>query len=200
MTENGVRFDGRAILVTGAARGIGRAHAMLLAARGAKVVVADNGAAMDGEAPSAAPAQSVVAEIKAAGGEAVACTADIATEAGSTQAVEASLRAFGRIDGILHNASTSPDIAPADKVSSHDLDLVMRVNPFAGFWMTRAAWPHMVRQNHGRIVYMTSARRQCALRRRQVCGHRHDALLRARGGEARHPGQCRRAGRVHADD
>ncbi|TAK98443.1 MAG: SDR family oxidoreductase [Rhodospirillaceae bacterium] len=94
--------------------------------------------------------------MKAAGGEAIACTANIATEAGSNQAVEASLRAFGRIDGIAHNASTSPDLTTADKLSSHNLDLVMRVNPFAGLWMTRAAWPHMVKQQYGRIVYMTS--------------------------------------------
>ena len=89
MAENEIRFDGRAILITGAGRGIGRAHALLLASRGAKVVVSDYGAAMDGEDPSSAPAQSVVAEIKAAGGEAVACTADIATEDGSNAAVAA---------------------------------------------------------------------------------------------------------------
>jgi NAD(P)-dependent dehydrogenase (short-subunit alcohol dehydrogenase family) len=130
---------------------------MVLASRGAKIVVGDNGAATDGADPSSAPAESVVAEIKAAGGEAVACTADIATEAGSNQAVDAGLTAFGRIDGILHNASTSPDLTTADMLSSRDLDIVMRVNPFAGLWMTRAAWPHMVKQGYGRILFMTSA-------------------------------------------
>jgi NAD(P)-dependent dehydrogenase (short-subunit alcohol dehydrogenase family) len=157
MTSAEVRFDGRAILVTGAGRGLGRAHARLLASRGAKVVVADNGAAMDGEDPSAGPAQAVVAEIAAGGGEAVACTVDIATEDGSAAAVEACLNAYGRIDGLLHNASTVPDNAPIERLSTHDLDVVMRVNAYAALWMTRAAWPHMTAQGYGRILYMTSA-------------------------------------------
>jgi NAD(P)-dependent dehydrogenase (short-subunit alcohol dehydrogenase family) len=156
MAQGEVRFDGRAILVTGAGRGTGRTHALLLALRGAKVVVADNGSTMDGDEPTTGPAESVVAEIKASGGEAVACTADLATEAGSNQAVETTLKAFGRIDGILHNASTVPNLVTVENLSSHDLDLVMRINTFAAMWMSRAAWPHMVKQKYGRILYTAS--------------------------------------------
>lgn len=156
MADNEIRFDGRAIVVTGAGRGMGRDHALLLASRGAKVVVADNGSAMDGSDTGERPAESVVGEILAAGGEAVACTADLATEEGSHAAIQASIEAFGRIDGLLHNASTSPNIYTPDAVDSGQLDLVMRVNTYAAFWLTRAAWPYMQEQGYGRIVYVAS--------------------------------------------
>jgi NAD(P)-dependent dehydrogenase (short-subunit alcohol dehydrogenase family) len=156
MANSDVRFDGRAILITGAGRGLGRTHALLLASRGAHVVVADNGVAMDGEDPSQGPAEAVVAEIQRAGGKAVACTADLSTEQGSQAAVQTALDAFGRIDGILHNASTVPALQTTDAISTHDFDVVMRVNAYAGMWLARAAWPHMVRAKYGRVLYTTS--------------------------------------------
>src|SRR5690349_6238154 len=108
MSSREVRFDGKAIVVTGAGRGMGRDHSLLLASRGAKVVVSDAGVALDGSNANSGPAESVVAEIKAAGGAAVAHTADLSIEGGATAAVQTCIDAFGRIDGILHNASISP--------------------------------------------------------------------------------------------
>jgi NAD(P)-dependent dehydrogenase (short-subunit alcohol dehydrogenase family) len=157
MAAGEIRYDGRAILVTGAGRGMGRTHALLLASRGAKIVVADNGVSTDGDNPGAGPAEAVVAEIKAAGGEAVACTADLATEAGSQQAVQMTCDAFGKIDGLLHNATTVAKLAPVDELSAPGLDIVLRINPSAALWLAAAAWPHMARQRYGRILYTTSA-------------------------------------------
>lgn len=156
MAQGDIRYDGRAILVTGAGRGLGRTHALLLASRGARILVADNGSSTDGDDASGTPAEAVVAEIKQAGGEAAACAADLSTEEGSTAAVQATLQAFGRIDGILHNASTVPQLTTADKMSTHDLDLVMRINAYAAMWLSRAAWPHMSQQGYGRVVFTTS--------------------------------------------
>ncbi|MCB2061452.1 MAG: SDR family NAD(P)-dependent oxidoreductase [Novosphingobium sp.] len=156
MNQGEVRFDGRAVLVTGAGRGLGRAQAILLASRGAKVVVADNGSAMAGDKASQGPADTVVEEISAAGGTAIACAADLATVEGAGEAVAACVSAFGRIDGIAHFASTCPELMPPDALPDRDVELVLRVNPFAAIWMARAAWPHMVQQGYGRLLFTPS--------------------------------------------
>lgn len=156
MANDEIRFDGQVILVTGAGRGLGRSHAMLLASRGAKVVVSDSGVEVNGDGGSTAVADAVVDEIRAAGGEAVACAADLSAEDGSTSAIERCLDAFGGIDAFIHNASTVPRHAPVQELATEDFDLCMRVNVYAGFWLTRAAWPHMVEAGYGRIVFTTS--------------------------------------------
>src|ERR1700740_185487 len=99
-----LRFDDRVAVITGGGRGLGRSYALLLASRGAKVVVNDVGASLQGEGASAGPAQQVVDEIKAAGGEAIACTASVATPEGGKAIVQAALDSFGRIDIVVHSA------------------------------------------------------------------------------------------------
>lgn len=156
MTRGDVRFDGRSILVTGAGRGLGRTHALLLASRGARVVVADSGVELHGGGGRTSVADAVVDEIRAAGGAAVACAADLATEDGAALAVETCIDAFDRVDGIIHNASIVPTPSPVDQTATSDFDLCMRVNAYAAFWLARTAWPHMVEQAFGRIVLTTS--------------------------------------------
>src|SRR6056300_4396 len=99
-----LRFDKRVAIITGAGRGLGRSYALLLAARGAKVVVNDPGVSTSGDGTDSTPADDVVAEIRAAGGEAVACTASVATSAGGQAIVDCALDTFGSVDILIHNA------------------------------------------------------------------------------------------------
>jgi NAD(P)-dependent dehydrogenase (short-subunit alcohol dehydrogenase family) len=104
-----LRFDGRVAVVTGAGQGLGRQHALELAARGAKVVVNDLGGALDGSGSSAGPAAAVVEEITKNGGEAVANTDNVATPEGAQAIVQSALDAFGRIDIVINNAGILRD-------------------------------------------------------------------------------------------
>ncbi len=148
-------LDGRVALVTGAGRGIGRAHALLLAARGAAVVVCDVGAELDGSGNDTGVAAAVAAEIKAEGGRAVADTSDISTFAGGAHAVEAALDAFGRIDIVVNNAGVGGG-GSIESVSEADLERVFAVNFLGSVGTSRAAWPHLRAQGWGRIVNTVS--------------------------------------------
>ncbi|TMK61710.1 MAG: SDR family NAD(P)-dependent oxidoreductase [Actinobacteria bacterium] len=150
-----LRFDGRAVVITGAGRGIGRSHALLLAARGAQVVVADFGAELDGTGTSRAPAEDVVKEIEANGGEAVACYASVAEEEGAAAIVECALERFGRLDAVINNAGISDKHLFGD-LSSEQFRRMMAVHFFGTVHVTKAAWPHFVSAQYGRVVNTTS--------------------------------------------
>jgi NAD(P)-dependent dehydrogenase (short-subunit alcohol dehydrogenase family) len=149
-------FEGRVAVVTGAGRGIGRAHALLLADRGARVVVNDLGGSREGVGADAKLASAVVAQIVAAGGAAIADNSDVATAAGAQVLVEAAIEQFGRLDILINNAgiirwAAFPE-ADADNLARH-----LAVHVGGSFNTTRAAWPHMVDKGYGRIVMTTSA-------------------------------------------
>jgi NAD(P)-dependent dehydrogenase (short-subunit alcohol dehydrogenase family) len=150
-----VRFDGRVAIVTGAGGGLGRSHALLLASRGAKVVVNDLGGTVDGTGAGSAAADKVVEEIRAAGGEAVANYNGVDTWEGGQAIVKTALDAFGKVDILINNAGILRDKSFM-KMEEIDVDKVIAVHLKGGFNVTKAAFPVMRENNYGRIVMTTS--------------------------------------------
>jgi len=148
-------FDGKVAIITGSGGGLGREHALMLASRGALVVVNDLGGAIDGTGSDKGAAERVVDEIKEAGGEAVADTNSVATPEGGAAIVQSALDAFGRVDIVVNNAGILRD------KSFHNMtpDLwgpVVDVHLNGAYHVTSAAWPHMREQGYGRIVCTAS--------------------------------------------
>ncbi len=150
-----IRFDGRVAIVTGAGAGLGRAHAMLLAKHGAKVVVNDPGGSVDGKGGSGAAADAVVEEIKAAGGEAVANYASVADRAGAESIVQTAIDSFGKIDIVVNNAGILRDKSFV-KMTLEEFEIVLNVHLLGTVYVTKAAWPHLLEQKYGRVVFTSS--------------------------------------------
>jgi NAD(P)-dependent dehydrogenase (short-subunit alcohol dehydrogenase family) len=150
-----IRFDGRVALVTGAGNGVGRAYARMLAARGAKLVVNDLGTAPDGRGASTGPAQRVVDEIVAGGGEAVADCGDVSDPEAARAMVQCALDRYGSLDILINNAGILRDRTFL-KMPIEDFEHVIRVHLLGAVYVTKAAFPAMVERGYGRIIFATS--------------------------------------------
>lgn len=148
-------FEGKVAIVTGSGGGLGRCHALELASRGAKVVINDLGGAMDGTGGSSSAAEAVVAEIKAAGGEAIANGGSVSDAAGAASIVKDAMAAWGRVDILINNAGILRDKSFA-KMEVKDFEAVLDVHLLGAAMVTRETWPIMKQQNYGRIVMTTS--------------------------------------------
>ena len=202
---NPIRFDERVALITGAGGGLGRSHALELARRGAKVVVNDPGGSVNGVGGDHAAADQVVAEIRAAGFEAVPNHDNIASAEGARRLVQCALDHYGRIDVLINNAGILRDKSLA-KMEPADFESVVAVHLLGSAWCSQAVLSPMQGRAYGRIVMTTSAAgpvrqlRPDQLRRGQAGHRRADELAQARGRQVRHPRQHRRAGGADAHD
>jgi len=151
-----IRFDGKVAIVTGAGGGLGRAHALELARRGAKVVVNDLGGSVDGSGGGSDAANRVVEEIKAVGGEAIANGSSVTDDAGVQRMVQDAMSAWGRIDILVANAGILRDKSFA-KMDLSDFQVVVDVHLFGSVKPAKAVWEIMREQNYGRIVVTTSS-------------------------------------------
>lgn len=147
-----IRFEDKVVIVTGAGGGLGRAHALLFARHGAKVLVNDLGGSAQGEGANNAAADRVVEEIRQAGGTAVA-NHDSVTE--GEKIAQHALDAFGRVDVVVNNAGILRDKS-FHKMEDADWDLVYRVHVEGAYKVTRAVWPHMREQGYGRVIFTAS--------------------------------------------
>lgn len=151
-----ISFEGRVAIVTGAANGLGRAHALGLAARRCKVVINDFGGARDGAGGSPEAAEKVAAEIRAAGGEAMAASCSVADEKGVQAMVDAAMSQWGRVDILINNAGILRD-KTFSKMTIDDFRLVIDVHLMGSVICTKAVWEIMRAQNYGRILLTSSA-------------------------------------------
>src|SRR5579875_2183819 len=150
-----IGFDGKVAIVTGAGGGLGRQHALLLASRGARVVVNDLGGSVSGDGADKGPAETVVGEITAAGGEAVADGNTVSTPEGGEAIVKTALDAFGRIDIVVNNAGILRD-KTFHNMTPELLGPVIDVHLKGAFYVTRPAWVKMREQGYGRVVNTSS--------------------------------------------
>jgi NAD(P)-dependent dehydrogenase (short-subunit alcohol dehydrogenase family) len=148
-------YDGKVAIITGAGGGLGREHALLLASRGAQVVINDLGGSVSGEGGSEGPAHTTAKEIEDLGGVAVADTNSVATPEGGEAIVQTAIDAFGRVDIVINNAGILRD-KTFHNMTAEFVDPVIDVHLRGAFWVTRPAWVKMREQGYGRVVNTSS--------------------------------------------
>ena len=149
-------YDGKVAIITGAGGGLGRQHALMMAKRGALIVVNDLGGSVDGTGANSSAAQVVVDEIKAAGGEAVADHNSVATPEGGAAIVQTAIDTYGRVDIVINNAGILRDKA-FHNMTPDLLNPVLDVHLKGAFYVTQPAFVHMREQGYGRIISTSSA-------------------------------------------
>lgn len=153
MAAASLRYDGKVVVITGAGAGLGKEYALDFASRGAKVVVNDLGGSGTGQGSSSKAADIVVEEIRKAGGDA---TANYDSVEDGDKIIATAIDAYGRIDVLINNAGILRDVSFA-KMTDADWDLITAVHLRGAYKCTKAAWPHMIKQQYGRIITVTSA-------------------------------------------
>ena len=155
MTDS-LRFDDRVAVITGAGGGLGREYALLLASRGARIVVNDLGGSVTGQGRGSDAATSTVGEIQQRGGEAIADMNDVSTPEGGQAIIDAALDAWNRVDIVINNAGIVGD-SPFDGMTPDRVTPVLDVHLKGAFHVTRPAWKVMRERNYGRVINTTSA-------------------------------------------
>ncbi len=153
---NDLRFDDQVAVITGAGGGLGKQYALLLASRGARIVVNDTGGSVTGDGSNIEAAQAVAAEIRQQGGEALADSHSVTSPEGGNAIIDAALRAWGQVDIVINNAGIVRD-APFEDMSAERLEPLVDVHLKGAFYVTRPAWKVMRRQRYGRVLNTCSA-------------------------------------------
>ena len=156
MPTNDLRFDERVAVITGAGGGLGKQYALLLAARGARIVVNDTGGSVTGDGSNAEAATATAAEIRQRGGEAVADSHSVTSPEGGMAIIDTALRTWGRVDIVINNAGIVRD-APFQDMTHDRLEPLLDVHLKGAFYVTRPAWTVMRDQRYGRILNTCSA-------------------------------------------